>query len=257
MISPVVARTHALREIGDSTGSMSETEDDGHVPIRRLVKAVWKRCQALLPAETRMLFWANETSEPTLDNLDSIEVRRIPAGCFAETTVKGELARARATALLRLAKFTSGENRRGVKLAAERPLEIRRKAPGLWQFSLRLTEMDDASAVPIPRARKVRVVRHEPTTYAAFVCRGRPFERVMQDAQLVIMDALARSPWFACGAPVIRFFAPNAILPFMGSFELAIPVAAQEPVVTDGAFPHGTGRGPVNRPASQPGPAVH
>jgi len=253
MNSPVVVETPPPAGLADSAGGA--VGNDGQVPIRGVVSALWKRCRALLPVDSRILFSDRETKEAFLDTLGSVDIRQSPAGCFAETSAKGELTRARTTALLRLTEFTGGDNRRGVKIAAERPLKLRRRDPGLWQFSIRLSDIEDPTVVPVPRTRRVRVVYQVPITYAILVCRGHPTERVMQRAELAIMDSIARSRWFASGAPVVRIFEPNALLPFTASFELAVPVMAQEQFVPCRASPHGDTA--VNRPASQAGPAVH
>ena len=134
---------------------------------------------------------------------------------------------ARGTALLRLLKYVGGDNRRTARLDAELPVLQHRKAPGLWQIAVRLAAVDDVRTAPAPRARKLRIVAQEPTMWAVVTRRGRPTDQAIQRAETVIMDTLARSYWFATGSATIRILGPVSVLPFVGSFEVAVPVFRQ------------------------------
>ena len=146
---------------------------------------------------------------------------------------------ARGTALLRLVKYVSGDNQRAARLDAERPLLQQRKAPGLWQVAVRLVAVDDVQAAPVPRARKIKIVAQEPTTWAVITRRGRPTEQAIERAETAIMDTIARSQWFATGPATLRIHAPTSVLPFAGSFEVAVPVFshAQDQSTGDGSRP--------------------
>jgi hypothetical protein len=227
MVAPLLTWAHKPLERADEMRAKLDVEKDGHAPFRSRAIAFWRRCRQLLPASSPTLLWGNDTSECTLAALGSVEIRQTPAGYLAETCVKGELTPALATALQRLSKYAGGDNGRGDSVAVQRPLMLRRKAPALWQFSVRLADIDGVHAAPMPRMGKVRVVRQETLTYAAAVWPGRPTERAIQQAGTAIMDAIARSRWFACGSPVARMYKRSAIIPFMRSFEVAVPISAQ------------------------------
>ena len=131
---------------------------------------------------------------------------------------------ARGTALLRLAKYVGGDNQRAARLDAERPLLQQRKAPGLWQVAVRLIAVDDVQTAPVPRARKIKIVAEEATIWAVITRRGRPTEQAIDRGETAIMDTIARSRWFATGKATLRIHAPTSLVPFAGSFEVAVPV---------------------------------
>jgi SOUL heme-binding protein len=240
-----------------------DAEEDAPVPIRgfgkMLAATLLRRFARMLPVDWRILLWSKKTDETIIASLGSVQIRQIPGGCHAQTCVKGDITLARGTALLRLAKYVSGDNRRAASLDAELPLLQQLKAPGLWQVAVRLTALDDVQTAPVPRARKVKIVAEKPTTWAVVTLRGRPTEHAIERAQTVIMDAIARSRLFVTGSATIRIHAPASLLPFMGSFEVAVPVFChpQGQSMVDCIGPRGAGRAPTNRPANPPSPQVH
>ena len=213
----------------------------------------------MLPADWRILLWSEETDEAIISSHGSVQIRRVPGGCVVQTCVKGDMNQARGTALLRLVKYASGDNQRAARLDAERPLLQQQKAPGLWQIAVRLSAVDDVQAAPVPRARKLRVVAQEPITWAVVTRPGRPTEQAIERAERVIMDTLARSQWFATGPVTVRIHAPTSVLPFAGSFEVAVPVFShtQDQSTGDCCLSLGAGHAPTNRPANPPSLPVH
>jgi hypothetical protein len=224
-----------------------------------MVAALLKRCVRILPADWRILLWSKETDEAIIASYGSVQIRQVPGGCVVQTCVKGNMNLARATALLRLVKYASGDNQEAARLDAERPLLQQRKAPGLWQIAVRLTAVDDVQAAPVPRARKLRVVAQEPITCAVVTRPGRPTEQAIERAQRAIADTLARSQWFATGPATVRIHVPASMLPFAGSFEVAVPVFSrtQDQATEDCCRPVGAGHAPTDHPANPPSPPVH
>jgi hypothetical protein len=149
-------------------------------------------------------------------------------------------------------------NQRATPLEAERPLLQQRRAPGLWQVAVRLIAVDDVQAAPGPRASRIKIVVQEPTTWAVVTRHGRPTEHAVERAEIAIMDTIARSQWFAAGSATVRIYTPTSVLPFAGSFEVAVPVFShtQDQSTADGSRPY-AGRAPDSRPANQPGRPVH
>jgi hypothetical protein len=214
----------------------------------------------MLPTDWRILLWSKETDEPVIASYGSVRILHVAGGCVAQTCVKGDMNLARGTALLRLIKYVGGDNQRAARLDAERPLLQQRKAPGLWQVALRLIAVDDVQAAPVPRARKIKIVAQAPTTWAVITRRGRPTEQGIERAETAIMDTIARSQWFATGSATVRIHAPTSVLPFAGSFEVAVPVFshAQDQSTTGSCSrSRGAGGAHTNRPASQPSSPVH
>ena len=250
MTPQLLARTPQSFDLaGDSP---RDAEEDAHVRIRRSGKAMavglLKRCARMLSTDWRILLWSEEAVETVIASHGPVQIRQSPGGCLAQTCVKGDITPARATALLRLAKYVNGDNRRAACLDAERPLLLQRKAPGLWQVAVRLTDVHDAQTAPAPRTRKITIVTQEPTTWAVVTQRGRPTDQALGRAELVIRDTIARSHWFAAGSATIRIHTPTSALPFVGSFEVAVLVVSH---------PRDTGRAPVSHPAHPPSPSVH
>ena len=263
MTSQLRTQTYRSFDLADNSPSERDAEEEAYVRIHRfgktLAAALLKRCARMLPADWRILLWSKETDEAIIASHGSVQIRHVPGGCVVQTCVKGDMNLARGTALLRLVKYVSGDNQRAARLDAERPLLQQRKAPGLWQISVRLTAVDDVQAAPEPRARKLRIVAQEPITWAVVTRRGRPTEQAIERAETAIMDTLARSQWFATGSATVRIYAPTSVLPFAGSFEVAVPVFrhAQDPSTGNCSRPRGAAGAPTNRPASPPTPPVH
>ena len=261
MTPQIFAQTHRSFDLADNLPSGHDAEEDAHVPICRLGKTVaaafLKRCARMLPTDWRILLWSKETDETIISSHGSVQIRRVPGGCLAQTCVKGDITLARGTALLRLAKYVSGDNQRAARLDAERPLLQQRKAPGLWQVAVRLIAVDDVQTAPMPRARKIKIVAEEPSTWAVITQRGRPTEQAIARGERAIMDTIARSQWFATGKATIRIHAPTSVLPFAGSFEVAVPVTCYPQDQSTGHCVRSHGATPINRPANPPSLPVH
>ena len=204
MTPQIFAQTHRSFDLADSLPSGHDAEEDAHVPIYRLGKTVaaafLNRCARMLPTDWRILLWSKETDETIISSHGSVQIRRVPGGCLAQTCVKGDITLARGTALLRLAKYVSGDNQGAARLDAERPLLQQRKAPGLWQVAVRLIAVDDVQTAPMPRARKIKIVAQGPSTWAVVTRRGRPTEQAIERAETAIKDTIARTQWFATGS---------------------------------------------------------
>jgi hypothetical protein len=257
MTPQIFAQTHRSFGFADNASSGRDAEAGAPVPSRRFRKTVarafLKRFARLLPTDWRILQWSRETDEAIIASLGAVQIRHVPGGCLAQTCVKGDMNPARETALLRLVKYVSGDNQRATRLEAERPLLQQRRAPGLWQVAVRLAALDHVQAAPAPRARKIKIVVQEPTTWAVVTRHGRPTEQAIERATLAISDTIAPSQWFAAGDATVRIHASTSVLPFAGGFEIAVPVLshAQDHSAGDGSQPR-AGRAPDNRPANQP-----
>ena len=71
---------------------------------------------------------------------------------------------------------------------------------------------------------RYRIVAQEPSTWAVVTRRGRPTEQAIERAETAIKDTIARTQWFATGSATVRIHTPTSVLPFAGSFEVAVPV---------------------------------
>jgi SOUL heme-binding protein len=232
----------------------ADAASDPVVQIQRsgkpLATALLKGLGRLLSPDWRIPLWSKQTRESIIASLGAVELRQAPAGCLAVTLVKGDFTPARGTALVRLAKYLGGENQSRSRLDAERPVLQQRKAPGLWQVGLRLSEIDDVRNAPLPRGRKVKPVAQQPTTWAVLTRFGRPSEQKFARAELEVLDAIARTRWFAAGPTIVRIYGPTSILQFAGIYEVAVPVTCK-PEAQRTAY-----RAPISRPAETPSLAV-
>jgi SOUL heme-binding protein len=216
-----------------------------------LTGTLLKRFTRLLPTDWRILARTRPAEEFDVATLGDVEIRHTIGGCLALTCVKGDIALARETALRRLDRYVSGENRGFVPIAIERPILQQRKAAGLWLVAVRLGGILNPSLAPEPCTPKVKIVRQEPTTWAVLRHSGKPSERAIDSTEIAIMDAIARTRWFATGPAVCRINTPKPLLPFAGSFEVAVPVTclSEQTATPD--------RAEIMRPAHQSSRAVH
>jgi hypothetical protein len=215
-----------------------------------LIWALLKRCASLLLSDWRVLQWSPQANEAVITYLGPIEIRQVPRGCLVQTRVKGDMTSARGTALVRLTKYVGGENRSHVALNAERPILQHRVTPGLWEIGMRLADVDDVCQVPIPRGRRTRVVARESATWAVLRKIGRPTENKLFSAEIEILDAIARTHWFATGDPIVRIHVPGSIIPMTGRFEVAMPVISRDES-SDVAW-----RDPISHPVHSSSPPV-
>jgi hypothetical protein len=95
------------------------------------------------------------------------------------------------------------------------------------------------------------VTQQEASTWAVVTRKGCPSERAIERAEIAIMDAIARTRWFAMGPATVRIHSPS-ILPFTGAFEVAVPVSRQ----AQSSGPNVVRPAANNRPANSPGLAV-
>ena len=178
----------------------------------------------LLPAEGRLLRRSVSAKEEVVATLGSIELRRTRAGFVARTTVKGEQHLASRTALRRLADYTGGYNREGLAVASAKPVVQRPGAPGTWLVQIGLPGLYIASAAPVPRSGKVRIIAQPDEIFAVIRLPGRPPEDALTRGEGAIRAAIAGSSWHACGLPVLRLQALPGLLPWTGAYEVAIAV---------------------------------
>jgi hypothetical protein len=156
--------------------------------------------------------------------LGSVELHRTRPGFVARTTVKGEHDAALQTALRRLADYAAGQNREAVAVSTARPVTQRPGAPGTWAVQIGLPGVYAASAAPMPRSGKVRIMAQPSETLAIIRLTGRPRDAALARGEVAILAAIADSEWNACGPPMLRLHAPSGLLPWTGGFEVALPV---------------------------------
>jgi hypothetical protein len=218
-----------INQAAELTGPSSEdvAAGDDSIPIRRLGKvpgAILKYCERLLPRDWRVLQWSMETDEVVVESLGAVEIRRVPSGCIAQTSVEGDMDTARGIALVRLGQYLSGDNRDGVSLDAERPVVQQRIAPGEWLVSVRLSAIQHTAAAPTPRGSSISIVPQDAATLAVVKVDGGPCEQAIARAAAAVGAAIEHTRWIASGAAMVRIHAPGSLLPFADSCELAIPV---------------------------------
>jgi hypothetical protein len=193
-------------------------------------RSLWARlehCVArLLPPEQRLLRWSVPAKEEVVATLGSIELRRTRDGLVARTIVKGEQDPASRTALRRLADYTGGYNRECLAVASAKPVVQRPGAPGTWLAQIGLPGRYIASAAPVPRSGKVRIIAQPSEILAVIRLPGRPPEDALTRGEVAIRAAIAGSTWHACGPSVLRLHTPPGLLPWTGGYEVAIAVTS-------------------------------
>jgi hypothetical protein len=187
-----------------------------------MIAALRKRCARLIPAEWRLRRPHEESAETIVAAFGSVEIRRIPGGCFASTSVIGEPAQARETALKRLTAYLNGNNRGAVRLHAERPIVQQQVGQRRWRINVRLSLAGNEFAPPAPNAPKVKVLFQEPQLLAVRRMAGRPEFGKISGGD--VLDAIAGTEWIATATPMVRWHAFGPTGWFIGGFEVAVPV---------------------------------
>jgi SOUL heme-binding protein len=179
----------------------------------------------LVPADRRLLRRSALPKEVVLATLGPVELRRTRAGFVARTAVKGEQDAALQTALRRLADYADGDNRAGLPMRTARPIVQLPGAPGTWLTRIGLPGVYVESAAPTPRSPKVRIMAQPSETLANIRLSGRPQPQSLARGEAAIRAAIAGNDWVVCGPALLRLHAPPGLLPWTGSFEVAVPVA--------------------------------
>ena len=167
---------------------------------------------------------SDTAEEVVVAHCGAVEIRQTLPGWSLETYVRGEPEQARATALRRLANYVEGKNREAVRLRTVRPLFQAEEVPGRWRVGIRLADGDGEIALPSARNGRVRVRSCASETLAVLRVPGRPAPLAMRHAETAIRLALVPTHWDATGPAMLRLHSLPAILPFLGRFEVAVPV---------------------------------
>jgi hypothetical protein len=183
---------------------------------------------SLVPDRWFILRFSHAAHEDVVARYGSVEIRRTEGGLSAETRVKGEREQACATALCRLRQFLSRNFRSGIPLRLRRPLVQFEEAPGRWSVHIGLSGSPDNIMSPASRGGRVRVRAVEPETVAVVGLRGRVTAGAVEHGAATIIESLATTPWKVTGKPMVRLQTPGSILPFVGRFEVAMPVAGRQ-----------------------------
>jgi hypothetical protein len=208
--SHAVTASSAVAGLGGNTGFAGRLVER----LRRLLVPHWP-----------LLRLSGASSETVVSRHGIVEIRETRAGFSVQTRVKGELDRARATALQRIAKYIAGGNHGGTQLRAAAPLVQREEAPGRWLVSAALPGVEAAFVAAVSRNGKARIYPAQPELLAVLRIAGRPATQAIARGDAAIRAALVGTVWTPAGEPVIRLHRPPEILPFASRFEVAIPVA--------------------------------
>lgn len=183
-----------------------------------------KRIYQRIPADWLFLRLSRLPDETLLASLGPIQIRQLTPTCVAETCAKGELEAARGTALKRLMRYVTGDNYSATAVATMRPVVQQQLGPGRWLIRVGMPDVSSALAAPTPCTRKIKITSREAEVLAVARVAGRPTQRALKAGEAAIVAALAGTKWNVAGPTMIRLSAPCSILPFRGSFEVAVPV---------------------------------
>ena len=84
--------------------------------------------------------------------------------------------------------------------------------------------MDSDFVAASGRNGRVRLRALDSETLAVIRVPGRPTKLAIQHAETAIRHAIAPTGWEATGGAMLRLHALPAVLPFLGRFEVALPV---------------------------------
>lgn len=162
-------------------------------------------------------------NESILSRHGPVDIVETAPGWLIETCVKGDAERARRSALHRIEKFLAQQNRVGYHLQPVKPLMQSAEALGRWRICLFLRN-GVGGEFPVTRNGKVRVRQIFPEALAVIRVPGRPTSLALRHAEVAIRHAVATTHWEAAGAVMLRLHALPTVLPFLGRFEVAVPV---------------------------------
>lgn len=186
------------------------------------------RLRGLLPRSLTNTVLLARSREPVEELIraryGAVEIRQTVTGWSLETCVKGDPEQARTTALRRLANYAAGKNCCHGRMGTVRPLVQTEEARGRWRVRIGIADADTDVALTSARNGRVRICIAEATTLAVVRLPGRPTLLAMQHAETAIRHAIAGTQWQVAGAAMLRLNTLPNLLPFLGSFEAAVPV---------------------------------
>jgi hypothetical protein len=208
------------------TAETAANADTSRSSSGKVMKAgLLRLCLKVLPANWLVPRWRAAPVESVIASRGSVEIRQIPAGCVAQTCVKGEPAKARETALRRLAKYTHGNNWSSAIFGTVRPVMQQEQAPGRWLIGVRLAKFGDTLTAPAPCEPKVKLISRAPEMLAVVRVAGRPAHGSINAGDAIILNAIDGTDWIATGSPMIRLHVRGPLQWLGSSFEVAVPVA--------------------------------
>src|SRR6185312_4036671 len=137
--------------------------------------------------------------ESVLSHHGPVDIVETSPGWLIETSVKGDAEHARHSALHRIEKFLTQQNRIGFHLQPIKPLMQLAEAPGRWRIRLFLRN-GGGGDFPVTRNGKVRVRQIFPEALAVIRVPGRPTSLALRHAEIAIRHAVAPTRWQAGGA---------------------------------------------------------
>ncbi|HTU54784.1 MAG TPA: heme-binding protein [Acetobacteraceae bacterium] len=183
----------------------------------------------LLPAGWRLFRSMAPCDELVIARYGAVEVRRVPAGFAAVTSVKGERLAAARTAFGRVADYAEGRNRGSVRLATRGPVtQVSAAAPsarGRWRVSVPIAGATGALVASAAGGGKVRIEPEAARTLAVVRVSARPTPALMASAEAAIFRAIPPGTWAADGPALIRMHSPPRSRLLGGWFEVAVPLA--------------------------------
>jgi len=179
----------------------------------------------LLPAGWRLLRDSESPDETVLATDGRVALRSIPGHVIACTAVKGLPGTGLQTGMLRLTDYAEGRNLAHMGVRTARPAVQRPLSADRWLVEIGLPGIDDPAAAPPPGNPKVRLRAVPPETIAVVGMPGRPGARTLARAEAALRTTMAARGWVATGPAMLRVCGPFALLPLLGTMELALPVA--------------------------------
>jgi SOUL heme-binding protein len=180
----------------------------------------------LCPDSLLILRLSGVAHEDVRARYGTVEIRQTQPGLSAQTRVKGQLDQALATAMQRFRKLLCRNDRSGVDLRLFRPLVMTEEAPDRWLVRIGLRGGDGIMS-PASRGGRVRIIPMPAETLAVLRLLGSPKVGVVERGSRSILQSLADTQWIASGRSVVRLQAPPSALPFLGRFDVAVPVAVE------------------------------
>lgn len=178
-----------------------------------------------------------QTPEPkytVIKSSGNIEIRKYPALLAAEVTMQGERYQAINNGFRVLADFIFGNNSKNTKIAMTAPViqqgtkiamtapVIQQQAGDGWLVRFVMPDTYTKDTLPTPNNKEVMIITVPATEYIVIRFSGRNTDRNIQDHLALLLKYAQDNHLTTIGTPVMAFYNPPWILPFLRRNEILI-----------------------------------
>ena len=152
---------------------------------------------------------------------DKIEIREYPELIVAEVTISGERYASINDGFRILAGYIFGNNQRNQKIAMTAPVEQEKSKDG-WIIRFIMPAEFEISTLPAPINHAVKFSIIKSKKYIAIRFRGFNSDDNLQHHTNILLEYIKKNNIKTVGSPIMAFYNPPWILPFLRRNEIII-----------------------------------